>query len=224
VVRVYCDDEAPWVEVAEGAEGYEVEGAETPSAKGGAARGKAARGGAIGARGTGHGRAEVGGVARVQREVLPALLRALMRLSAAEGALEPSAEVTRAKLREASGAIDEAIRTLRELVVAEPADAVPLTEVLEQVLTLGRRGGAEVSIDVQDAPAIRGAIHPTDLHTLTRLAARAVRELGGRRRRVTPVLDVRVVGGALEVFAIDRAAAQDELRIAVSEPLPNRER
>jgi hypothetical protein len=62
---------------------------------------------------------------RVQREVLPALMRAHLRLAAAEGSLELGERVARAKLREGAAAIDDAVDVLRELVAAgaAPIDA-----------------------------------------------------------------------------------------------------
>jgi hypothetical protein len=61
---------------------------------------------------------------RVQREVLPALMRAHLRLAAAEGSLELGERVARAKLREGAASIDEAVDVLRELVAdgAPPSD------------------------------------------------------------------------------------------------------
>jgi hypothetical protein len=63
--------------------------------------------------------------ARIQREVLPALMRAHLRLAAAEGSLELGDRVARAKIQEGAASIDWAVGVLRELVAecATPVDA-----------------------------------------------------------------------------------------------------
>jgi hypothetical protein len=63
---------------------------------------------------------------RIQREALPALMRAHLRLAAAEGSLELGDGAARAKLREGAASIDAAIGVLRDLVAecAIPVDAV----------------------------------------------------------------------------------------------------
>jgi hypothetical protein len=93
--------------------------------------------------------------------------------------------------------------------------SVPVTEVLEQLLLLASRGGADATIDVRGGPAIRGGIAAEHERELTRLAARTVRELGGRRRRTTPSLAIRLDHDTLEVAMVDRAGVQDVVRLPV---------
>jgi hypothetical protein len=93
--------------------------------------------------------------------------------------------------------------------------SVPVTEVLEQLLLLASRGGAEATIDVRGGPAIRGGIAAEHEHELSRRAARTVRELGGRRRRTTPSLAIRLDHDTLEVAMVDRAGNQDVVRLPV---------
>jgi hypothetical protein len=106
----------------------------------------------------------------------------------------------------------------RPAPVSSGPGLVPVTEVLEQLLSVARRAGAEVTIDVRQGLAIRGELRRDDEQLLLQLAVRTVREIGGRRRRTTPTLDVRLGHRALEVAAVDRAAVPDLVRVAVEDP------
>jgi hypothetical protein len=95
---------------------------------------------------------------------------------------------------------------------------VPVTEVLEGLLVVARRGGAEATIDVRGGPAIRGGVAPEHERELLRSAARAVRELGGRRRRTSPSIGIRLDHDGLEVATVDRAMVRDLVRVPVVPP------
>jgi hypothetical protein len=100
-----------------------------------------------------------------------------------------------------------------------PTGHTSVTEVLEQLLLVGRRAGAEVTIDVRQGVAIRGELRRQDEQVLLQLAARAVRDLGGRRRRTTPTIEVRLGHGTFELATVDRAAVPDVLRVPVQDPV-----
>jgi hypothetical protein len=93
--------------------------------------------------------------------------------------------------------------------------SVPVTEVLEQLLLTASRGGADATIDVRGGPAIRGGLALEHERELNRLAARTVRELGGRRRRTAPSLAIRLDHDTLEVATVDRAGVHDVVRVPV---------
>jgi hypothetical protein len=93
--------------------------------------------------------------------------------------------------------------------------SVPVTEVLEQLLLLASRGGADATIDVRGGPAIRGGLAAEHERELDRRVTRAVRELGGRRRRTTPSLTIRLDHETLEVAMVDRAGVHDVVRVPV---------
>jgi hypothetical protein len=99
-----------------------------------------------------------------------------------------------------------------------PTGHTSVTEVLEQLLLVGRRAGAEVTIDVRQGAAIRGELRRQDEQVLLQLASRAVRDLGGRRRRATPTIEVRLGHRTLELATVDRAAIADVLRVPVQDP------
>jgi hypothetical protein len=93
--------------------------------------------------------------------------------------------------------------------------SVPVSEVLERLLLIASRGGADATIDVRGGPAIRGGLALEHERELDRLAARTVRQLGGRRRRTVPTLAIRLDHDTLEVATLDRAGVRDVVRVPV---------
>jgi hypothetical protein len=93
--------------------------------------------------------------------------------------------------------------------------SVPVSEVLERLLLIASRGGADATIDVRGGPAIRGGLVLEHERELSRLAARTVRQLGGRRRRTVPSFAIRLDHETLEVAMVDRAGVHDVARVPV---------